>query len=347
MIEPAEWSCPVPLRDSPTVLLAHGAGGRLSAELVEHLFLPALGGDPSLPDAAVVELGGARIAFSTDSFVVRPRWFPGGNLAALAVNGTVNDLAMVGATPVALTAGFVLEEGLAVEELGRLATAMAAAAELAGVKVVAGDTKVVDRGHGDGAYLNTAGIGLLPAGLQIGPRRARPGDAVVVSGPIGLHGVAVLSVREGLQFDTELVSDCQPVHTLVADLVAAGVDVHTLRDPTRGGLAAALNEIAGTAGVGVELVESDLPVPEGVAAACGFLGLDPLEVANEGKLVALVPAAQAEQAVAVLAANPRGSGACRIGTVTAEHPGIVVARTGIGGSRVVSLPLGEQLPRIC
>ncbi len=342
------WTCPLPLRDSPTVLLGHGAGGRLSADLVEHLFVPAFGGDATaLADAAVVDVDGARIAMTTDSFVVRPRWFPGGNIGALAVNGTVNDLAMVGAVPLYLTAGFIVEEGLETDELGRLSAALGAAAREAQVHVVAGDTKVVDRGHGDGVYINTTGVGLVPSGVHIGPTQARPGDAVLVSGPIGLHGVAVLSVREGLEFGTEIRSDCQPVSSLVADMRAAGVDVHVLRDPTRGGVAATLNEIAASSKVGVRIVERSIPVPDDVRAACGFLGLDPLVVANEGKLVAFVAGADADRAVEVLRANPRGAGATRIGTVVADHPGVVVAQTGIGGTRVVDLPLGEQLPRIC
>jgi len=342
------WTCPVPLRDSPTVLLGHGAGGRLSADLVEHLFVPSFGGDASaLADAAVVDAGGARVAMSTDSFVVRPRWFPGGNIGALAVNGTVNDLAMVGATPLYLTTGFIVEEGLEVDELGRIASALGAAAALAGVRVVAGDTKVVDRGHGDGVYINTAGIGVVPDGVEIGPTRARPGDAVLVSGPIGMHGIAVLSVRDGLEFGTEIRSDCQPVTSLVSGMLSAGVDVHVLRDPTRGGVAAALNEIAASSKVGVQITERDVPVPDDVRAACGFLGLDPMVVANEGKVVAFVAESDAERALQAMRADPRGAGATRIGTVTDDHPGVVVARTGIGGTRVVDLPLGEQLPRIC
>lgn len=338
----------MPLRDSPTVLLGHGAGGRLSSDLIAHLFVPAFGGDASaLGDSAVVDVDGVRLALSTDSFVVRPRWFPGGNIGALAVNGTVNDLAMVGAVPLYLTAGFIVEEGLEVDELGRLSVALGEAARVAGVTVVAGDTKVVDRGHGDGLYINTAGVGLVPAGVDIGPTRARPGDAVLVSGPIGLHGVAVLSVREGLEFGTEILSDCQPLSGLVADLVGSGVEVHVLRDPTRGGVAAALNEIAASSGVGVAIEERAIPVPDDVRAACGFLGLDPLVVANEGTMVAFVPADDADRALDVLRAHPAGAGATRIGTVTDEHPGVVVARTGIGGTRVVDLPLGEQLPRIC
>jgi hydrogenase expression/formation protein HypE len=346
--DPASWTCPAPLRDSPTVLMGHGAGGRLSAELVEHLFVPTLGGDPdALPDAAVLEAGDVRLAMTTDSFVVRPRWFPGGNLGTLAVTGTVNDLAMVGAQPLALTAGFIVEEGLDLTELGRISAALGAAADEAGVRVVAGDTKVVDRGHGDGLFINTAGVGLVPAGVDIGPTKARVGDAVLLSGPIGLHGVAVLSVRDGLEFGTQIRSDCQPLHDLVAALLRADVDVHVLRDPTRGGVAAALNEIARSSHVGVQIVERDVPVPAEVAAACGFLGLDPLVVANEGVLVAFAPQAQAEQALAAMRDHARGAGAVQIGTVVADHPGMVVARTGIGGTRVVELPIGEQLPRIC
>jgi hydrogenase expression/formation protein HypE len=342
------WTCPAPLRDSPTVLLGHGAGGRLSAELVAHLFVPALGGDPdALADAAVVEVGGVRLALSTDSFVVRPRWFPGGNLGALAVNGTVNDLAMMGAQPLYLTAGFIVEEGLEMEELGRLSAAVGQAAREAGVQVVAGDTKVVDRGHGDGLFITTAGVGLVPDGVVIGPTLARPGDAVLLSGPIGLHGMAVMSVREGLEFGSEIRSDCQPLNGLVAALLAAGVEVHVLRDPTRGGVAASLNEIAASSRVGVVVDERAVPVPDDVRAACGFLGLDPMVVANEGTLLAFVPAEQADAALRVMHGDPRGQGAVRIGAVTAEHPGVVVARTGIGGTRVVDLPLGEQLPRIC
>jgi len=342
------WTCPVPLRDSPTILLGHGAGGRLSADLVEHLFMPAFDGDArALGDSAVVDVGGARMALTTDSFVVRPRWFPGGNIGALAVNGTVNDLSMVGAVPLFLTTGFIVEEGMPVEELGRVSVALGEAARLAGVRVVAGDTKVVDRGHGDGVYINTAGVGRVPDGVSIGPTGARPGDAVLVSGPIGLHGVSVLSVRKGLEFGTEIRSDCRPLNGLVADLLSAGVDIHVLRDPTRGGVAAALNEIAASSGVGVRIEERAVPVPDEVRAACGFLGLDPLIVANEGMLVAFVPSGQAERAVDVMRANPAGGEAVRIGTVVETHPGVVVARTGIGGTRVVDLPLGEQLPRIC
>ncbi len=340
------WTCPVPLRDETHILLGHGGGGLLSGELVEHLFLPAFG-DAPLRDSALVTAGGARLAFTTDSYVVSPLFFPGGCIGDLAVNGTVNDLACSGATPVALSAGFILEEGLEVSVLGRVAQAMGAAARAAGVPLVTGDTKVVERGHADGVYINTSGIGLVPTNVHIGPERARPGDTVIVSGPIGEHGVAILSVRSGLTFDTVVTTDSAPLAGLVADLLAAAPEVHVLRDPTRGGVATSLCEIAAASGVGIELDEGAVPVPEAVAAACGFLGLDPLHVANEGKVLVFVPAAQADAALAALRAHPYGSGATVIGTVTGEHPGIVVGRTRLGGSRVIDRPLGEQLPRIC
>jgi hydrogenase expression/formation protein HypE len=358
-VDPSTWTCPIPLRHHETVVLGHGSGGRLTAELVDHLFRPAFatedGALADLGDAALVVLGdragpgsaAGRLAFSTDTFVVQPRTFPGGDLGDLAVNGTVNDLAMAGAGPLALSAAFVLEEGLPLAELGALASSMGAAARRAGVPIVTGDTKVVDQGHGDGAFITTSGVGLVPAGIDLGPHRVRPGDAVIVSGPIGLHGIAVLSVREGFAFGADVVSDTAPLHGLVAALLAAGVDVRMLRDPTRGGVAATCNEIAASAGVGLELVESAVPVPEAVATACAVLGLDPLEVANEGRLVAVVGTGHADRALEVLHADPLGAGAARVGSVTAEHPGVVVARTGIGGSRIVDLPLAEQLPRIC
>ncbi len=343
------WSCPVPLRDSPTIVMGHGGGGALSAELVEHLFLPAFGaaGSAELGDSATVDLPTGRIAFSTDSFVVRPLFFPGGSIGDLAVNGTVNDLAMSGARPLVLSAAFILEEGTELARIGAIAQAMGRAAERAGVQLVTGDTKVVDAGHGDGVYITTAGVGWLPAGVQIGPRRARPGDVVLVSGEIGVHGIAVLSCREGLQFGTAVRSDCAALNGLVETMLATGVDLHVLRDPTRGGVAATLNEIAAASAVGVQLVERDLPVPQAVHDACGLLGLDPLYVANEGKLVAFVPAEGAEQVLAAMRGHELGRGAVAIGRCVAEHPGLVVARTALGGTRVVDLPLGEQLPRIC
>jgi hydrogenase expression/formation protein HypE len=347
----AGWTCPLPLADSPMIVMGHGGGGQMSAELVDHLFRPAFGSTGELTDSAVLPVGGARVAFSTDSFVVRPLFFPGGSIGDLAVNGTVNDLAMSGAQPLALSTAFIVEEGTALSDLGRVATALGAAARTAGVPVVTGDTKVVDAGHGDQVFVNTAGVGVVAEGADIRPGRARPGDVVIISGDIGRHGVAVLSCREGLEFGTAVESDTAPLHRLVAAMLGDGPeragDVHVLRDPTRGGVAAALNEIARSASLGVELVERALPVPGAVADACSLLGLDPLYVANEGLLVAFVAPEAADRVLAAMRARPEGSGATVIGTVVEQHPGMVVARTGLGGTRVVDLPAGEQLPRIC
>jgi hydrogenase expression/formation protein HypE len=348
-VDPANWTCPAPLRDQPVVVMGHGGGGALSAELMEQVFAPAYGNPAlaALTDSAVLDLGGARLAFSTDSYVVRPLFFPGGSLGDLAVNGTVNDLAMSGARPAWLSAAFVLEEGVELAVVERIARAMGTAAEAAGVTIATGDTKVVESGHGDGVYVTTAGVGLVPDGVDIRPQRARPGDAVIVSGPIGLHGVAIMSVREGLEFGVEIASDTAPLADLVAAMLDVTQDVHVLRDPTRGGLGASLNEIARASGTGVRLQERALPIPDEVAGACGFLGLDPLYVANEGRLVAFVPREEADAVLAAMRAHPQGSGATVIGECVAEHPGMVVVATALGGTRVLDLPLGEQLPRIC
>ncbi|MGE7433852.1 MULTISPECIES: hydrogenase expression/formation protein HypE [Kitasatospora] len=329
--------------------MGHGGGGALSAELVQHVFAPAFGGPvlAGLGDSAAVTLGGARIAFSTDSFVVRPLFFPGGSIGDLAVNGTVNDLAMSGAKAAYLSCGFILEEGVETAVVARVAQALGAAARAAGVEVVTGDTKVVEAGHGDGVYLNTAGIGQIPAGVDIRPQRAVPGDVVIVSGDLGVHGIAVMSVREGLEFDVEIESDCAALGGLVETMLAVTPELHVLRDPTRGGLGAALNEIAAAAGVGVVIQERAIPVPAPVASACALLGLDPLYVANEGKLVAFVPREHADAVLDAMLAHPLGARAAVIGECVADHPGMVVSRTGLGGTRVVDLPVGEQLPRIC
>ena len=346
------WSCPLPLRSYPRVVTGHGGGGKLSAELIEHLFMPAFGVEAGaeLTDSAVIGLAGGeagRLSFSTDSYVVRPLFFPGGSIGDLAVNGTVNDVSMSGAVPIALSSGFILEEGLELDVLGNVAEAMGRAARRAGVRLVTGDTKVVGPGAADGLYINTAGIGLVPEGVDIHPRRARPGDHVIVSGPIGLHGVAVMSVREGLEFGTEILSDSAPLNGLVAAMLGAFPDVHVLRDPTRGGLGASLCEISATAGVGIEYEETAVPVPAEVAAACGFLGLDPMHVANEGRLVAFVPAEGVDEIMNAMHGHEQGVGAVDIGRVVEDHPGVVVALTRLGGTRIVDLPLGEQLPRIC
>ncbi|MEV6796229.1 hydrogenase expression/formation protein HypE [Streptomyces sp. NPDC051320] len=343
------WTCPAPLRDQPVVVMGHGGGGALSAELVDHLFAPAYGNEimGGLADSAALNLGGARLAFSTDSYVVRPLFFPGGSIGDLAVNGTVNDLAMSGARAAYLSCAFILEEGTDLSTVGRVAQAVGAAAEMAGVTVATGDTKVVDAGHGDGVYINTSGIGLIPDGVDIRPQRATPGDVVIVSGPIGMHGVAIMSVREGIEFGVDISSDTAPLGGLVETMLGVTADLHVLRDPTRGGVATTLNEIASASGTGVVITEHALPVPEPVANACGFLGLDPLYVANEGRLVAFVPRQHAEAVLAAMRAHPLGAGAVAIGECVTEHPGMVVSRTRFGGTRVVDLPIGEQLPRIC
>ncbi len=350
-IDPAGWTCPRPLRDHDRIVLGHGGGGVLTGELIEHLFLPAFGpaaASATPTDSAVLDLGGSgRVAFTTDSYVVRPLFFPGGDIGDLAVNGTVNDLAMSGAVPIALSTAFVLEEGVELEVLGRIATSMGRAATRAGVRLVTGDTKVVERGHGDGVYVTTAGVGVLAEGLDLGPSRIRPDDVVIVSGPIGGHGIAVLSVREGLEFGTDLCSDTAPLNGLVADMLAASVHVHALRDLTRGGLAAALHELAAVAGVGIDLDEPAVPVPDEVRSACGLLGLDLLQVANEGTLVAFVAPDGADEVLAAMTANERGRSATVVGRVREDHPGMVLARTALGATRIVNRALGEQLPRIC
>jgi hydrogenase expression/formation protein HypE len=345
--DPFSLACPLPLRHG-TVQMAHGGGGRLMKELIEGLFQPILGSDPSgLHDSAVVQAGCARLAFTTDGFVVQPRRFPGGDLGELAVYGTVNDLAMAGATPLALSTAFILEEGLPLEELAGLVASMKAAADRCGVRLATGDTKVVDRGKADGVFITTSGIGLIPEGVDIHPQRVQPGDAVLVSGDLGRHGIAVMSVREGIAFETPVLSDCGPLHHLVAALLAEGLDIHCLRDATRGGLASVLNEIAASAGVAIEAEEADIPVSEAVAGACEILGLDPLYVACEGRLVAFLPEAMAGRALEALRGLPEGGGAAIIGRVVEGPPGRVSLRTALGTRRLLDLLSGEQLPRIC
>jgi hydrogenase expression/formation protein HypE len=343
------FGCPVPREGHATVQLAHGGGGRLSRALHEEVFLPAFR-NPALErrhDGAVLPPVAGRLAFTTDSFVVKPLEFPGGDIGSLAVHGTVNDLAMCGARPLALSAAFVLEEGLSMETLRRIVGSMARAAREAGVAIVTGDTKVVDRGKGDGLYVNTSGIGVVPDGVDLDPVRARPGDVVLLSGEIALHGIAVLSVREGLSFETRIESDSAALHGLVADLLAAaGGGAHVLRDPTRGGVASALGEIAEAAGVGIVLDERRIPVPEEVRGACEILGFDPLYVANEGKCLAIVARESADAALAALRRHPLGARAEAVGEVV-ERPRGLHLRSRIGGMRVVEMLSGEQLPRIC
>ncbi len=330
--------------------MAHGGGGKLGSELVEHLFLPAFRNPAleNLGDAAVLEAAGARLALSTDSFVVQPLFFPGGSIGELAVNGTVNDLAVCGAEPRFLSAGFLLEEGFPLAQLAAIVDAMARAAAAAGVEIVTGDTKVVERGHGDGCYINTAGVGVMRSGITAGPHCAQPGDAVLVSGTIGDHGMAIMSVREGLEFESQIRSDCAALNGMIAAVLdAAGNAVHAMRDPTRGGLASTLNEIALASDVGIAIDEMSLPVRPEVQSACELLGLDPVYVANEGKAVFFVARQAAERVLAVLRAHPLGKDAARIGHVTAEHKRILVARTAMGANRVIPTMIGEQLPRIC
>ena len=354
------WTCPRPLQNYPTIVMGHGAGGRMMSDLIEHLFAPAfdnewLGqmGDSTVLGNSFLVSPNSSLAFTTDSFVVSPLFFPGGSIGELAVYGTVNDLAMRGATPLFLSAGFILEEGLPMQTLGNVVTAMAAACKKAGVKIATGDTKVVQKGHGDGLYINTSGIGVVPAGVNIGPRNARPGDLLLVSGTIGDHGIAIMSVREGLTFQTVLQSDSAPLHGLVQAMLAAGkgpdapTSIHCLRDATRGGLAAVLNELAVSSNVGIEFDERKVPVRPEVAAACEMLGLDPLHVANEGKLVAIVAAELADSILSSMRISEYGKDAVIIGQVVSGHPGMVTARTSIGGTRIVDVPAGELLPRIC
>ncbi len=343
------WTCPVPLRNYPTIVMGHGAGGKMMNDLIRHLFAAEFKNDflGQMADATVIEPGAGRLAFTTDLFVVSPLIFPGGDIGELAVNGTVNDLAMSGAKPLYLSAGFILEEGLPMETLGRLCASMARACTAAGVQVATGDTKVVNKGHGDGIYINTSGIGRIPAGVEIGPTRVKPGDAVIVSGTMGDHGIAIMSVREGLKFQSEIKSDTAPLNGLVEAMLENTTEIHCLRDATRGGLAAVLNELAESSKVGIEFDEVKVPVRPEVTAACEMLGLDPLFIANEGKLVAFVPEKYAESTLAVMRKQPYGKDATIIGKAVEQHVGRVVAKTSIGGSRVVDLPAGELLPRIC
>lgn len=346
----SKWSCPLPLRDYPTIVMGHGGGGKLGNELVEHLFLPAFRNPEleNLGDAAVIDAGSGRLAMSTDSFVVQPLFFPGGSIGALAVNGTVNDLAVSGAEPKFLSASFILEEGFALAQLAAIVDAMAEAAAKAGVRIVTGDTKVVERGHGDGCYINTAGVGTLRPGISVGPNRAKPGDVVLVSGTIGDHGMAIMSVREGLEFESQIRSDCAALNGMIANVLdAVGSSIHAMRDPTRGGLASTLNEIATASNVGIEIEDAKVPVRSEVQSACELLGLDPVYVANEGKVVFFVAADAAVRALEVLQAHPLGVDAARIGVVTTQHPRMLVARTVIGANRVIATQIGEQLPRIC
>ena len=347
--QPLTASCPLPITSHKEIVLAHGSGGRLSQQLIQQVVLPHFRNDLLAPlhDGAIISLNGTRLAFSTDSFVVNPIFFPGGDIGTLAVHGTVNDLAMCGARPHYLSASFIIEEGLPMEEFRQIVQSMSEAAGMAGVTLVTGDTKVVDRGKADRIFINTSGIGFIPEGINIHPARAQAGDKVIVSGPIAVHGIAIMSVREGLEFETEIASDTAALNRLVEVMLAASPDIHVLRDPTRGGITSALMEIAQTANVGMHLHEANIPISEEVKGACEILGLDPLYVANEGKLIAILPPTDADRVLAAMRAHPLGREAAIIGEVTDEHPGMVLMRTRVGGTRVVDMLSGEQLPRIC
>jgi hydrogenase expression/formation protein HypE len=331
--------------------LAHGSGGRASAQLIGELFARHLGNEwlAQGDDGAVLPApaAGERLVMATDSHVVSPLFFPGGDIGSLAVHGTINDVAVMGARPLWLAAGFILEEGFPLADLDRIVASMAAAARAAGVPVVTGDTKVVEQGKGDGIFINTTGVGSLPAGITLGGAHARPGDAVLVSGTLGDHGMAIMAQRESLGFDSPIVSDSAALHGLIADLLACGADIHVLRDPTRGGLATTLNEIASQSGVGIVLEEKALPVTPAVTAACELLGLDPLYVANEGKLIVIAPEAGCERLLATLRAHPLGRDAARVGTVQEDSRHFVQMHTAFGGRRMVDWLSGDQLPRIC
>lgn len=374
-VSPEDFTCPVLISDYPNVLLGHGSGGKMTARLIAGLFLPSFANPAlaALNDQAVVEWDGTRIAITTDSFVVSPLFFPGGDIGSLAVNGTVNDLAVGGAIPMWIAVAFILEEGLPMADLERIVRSTAAAAEAAGVTLVTGDTKVVDRGKGDGIFITTTGVGIVPAGVSLSADRCRPGDRILLSGPIGVHGVAIMSVREGIEFETEMGSDTAPLTGLTRVMLeAAGgpeggdgpstsggrhaqpsspsVDragIRCMRDPTRGGLSSALNEIAQASGVGMLLDEGAIEVPDAVRGACEMLGLDPLYVANEGVLVAIVAPEAADRVLEAMRSHPLGGRAALIGEVVSEHSGIVALRSAVGGTRVVDMLAGEQLPRIC
>jgi hydrogenase expression/formation protein HypE len=347
--KPFAMQCPVPVGDAGLVQLAHGGGGKLMHDLLERMVLPILGNPvlQSRHDGAVLVVNGTRLAFTTDSYVVHPLFFPGGDIGALAVNGTVNDLAMCGARPLYLSAGLILEEGLPLDTLNRVLASMHRTAETAGVQFVTGDTKVVDKGSGDEIFLNTAGIGLLEHALSIAPTSVCPGDTILLSGDVGRHGIAVMAVRQGLEFETTIESDCAPLAQPVLALLDAGFEVHCLRDLTRGGLATALVEIAETARLSITIDESVIPVEEDVQGACEILGFDPLYLANEGRFVVFLPASRAADALDVLRAHPVSSGAVQIGAVGQNAAAMVTLRSRIGTTRVLDMLTGEQLPRIC
>jgi hydrogenase expression/formation protein HypE len=342
-------ACPIPISQYPHVLMAHGGGGKLMHQLIGKMFLTAFA-NPLLAtqhDSTVVEWTGKKLAFTTDSYVVRPIFFPGGDIGSMAVHGTVNDLAMSGARPLYLSSAFILEEGLPMETLWRVVCSMRDAAQRCGVQIITGDTKVVDKGKGDGLFINTAGIGVIEHEQKIVPQNVRPGDGVLVSGDLGRHGMAIMAVREGLEFESRIESDSAPVADLVLELLRAGIEIHCLRDLTRGGLASALNEIAEAAGVKIAVEEKSVPVREDVHAACEMLGLDPLHVACEGRFAAFIAAKDVERALQIMRSHAVGAGSAMIGQVAESSTPLVTLKSAIGASRILDMPSGEQLPRIC
>ena len=341
--------CPIPISDYPQILMAHGGGGKLMHDLIEKMFVPAFS-NPVIDvrhDGAVFGVGNARLAFTTDSYVVKPLFYPGGDIGSLAVNGTVNDLAMCGARPLYLSAGFILEEGMETEKLWRIVQSMRRAADAAGIYLVTGDTKVVDRGKGDEIFINTAGIGVIEHELAISPAEVQAGDVILLSGDLGRHGIAIMAAREGLEFETVIESDCAPLAKVVGTMIAEGIELHCLRDLTRGGLASCLVEIAESAGRQIDIVEETIPVREDVRGACEILGFDPLHLANEGRFIAFVPAADAAAALEIMNKYAVDTAAARIGTVSGVANGTVTMKSVIGARRVIDMLSGEQLPRIC
>jgi hydrogenase expression/formation protein HypE len=340
--------CPLPVTEYPQILLAHGGGGKLMHDLIETMFVPAFSNSllSERHDGAVFDVGPTRMAFTTDSYVVHPLFFPGGDIGSLAVNGTVNDLAMCGARPLYLSIGFIIEEGFETEKLWAIVRSMKRAAEIAGVELVTGDTKVVDRGKGDGIFINTAGVGVIDHEMRIGPRQVRSGDAIILSGDIGRHGIAIMAAREGLEFESAIESDCAPLSEMVIELINDGIEIRCMRDLTRGGLASALVEISEASGHPIGINEVAIPVREDVRGACEILGFDPLYLANEGRFVLFVPELHAHRALEIMTRHPSGKGATVIGKVAEGHTGVTL-KSRIGASRIVDMFTGEQLPRIC
>jgi len=349
MVDDFALSCPIPIDRYPHVMLAHGGGGKFMHQLIEKMFLPSFRNErlQTRHDGAVINLNGSRLAFSTDSYVVQPLFFPGGDIGSLAIHGTVNDLAMCGARPLYLSCGLIIEEGLPMETLWRVIQSMKKAAESSGVELVTGDTKVVDKGKGDGIFINTAGIGIIEHDLSISPQNVQPNDAIIISGDVGKHGIAIMAEREGLAFESTIESDSAPMASLVQELIDAGIEIHCLRDLTRGGLASALVEIAETAKLQIEIDERSIPVQEQVQGACEILGLDPIYVANEGRFVAIVPADDAKRTLEIMRTHMLGANAEIIGRVIQNPSGLVTMKSKIGVTRIVDMLSGEQLPRIC